>query len=611
MGSQFSADRSSVAAESLPLPPCAIYTAHGRHGAAQIHVDADSIAIPYDDVELRLRWSDIRSIERGRAAIELADSSRRYVLRVPNNLEGHEALLATIEERITALYRSRVRPSAPRPRDTMVLQRSRRLAMSALGGGVALTIAAAWFNLAVWACGLVALVTAVVCLARVTERITVGPDRIEMIAPVATRTILARSVTAVNFRILPKRGPVVLVSTTDNTTIELPVFGDRAIALYDRIRQVMEPSDALEKAPPGQNSKLGDQPALKPIVAALTAVVCLLVLPIFSGRALQSAATDGPAWAVKAVLNLGGRIDGRDFEGHNALYNAAKTGRSDIVKLLLDRKANARAQSHTVAGDTPLHVAAKFDRLEVVRALLAAGVDPNIQNATKQTPLMQLALAGKRQPSEMAIVDVLLAAHADVNLQDKDGLSAIHLAAIHQRVALIQALVKHGARLDLRTVTGATPLALAIVGRHWDVVDALVAGGGDINERKELDGTWLNWAVAENDTDRVRRLLTYGARTDISGDDEYLPLEQAVNRDQLEVLQLLLAAGANPNVVRPGHMPPLHLAASRGYDRIAAELVAAGADVRRVHEGWTPLRIAQYRRHTAVQHVLLEGGATQ
>jgi ankyrin repeat protein len=171
--------------------------------------------------------------------------------------------------------------------------------------------------------------------------------------------------------------------------------------------------------------------------------------------------------------------------------------------------------------------------------------------------------------------------------------------------------LRRSSRLDLRTVTGATPLALAIVGRHWDVVDALVAGGGDINERKELDGTWLNWAVAENDTDRVRRLLTYGARTDISGDDEYLPLEQAVNRDQLEVLQLLLAAGANPNVVRPGHMPPLHLAASRGYDRIAAELVAAGADVRRVHEGWTPLRIAQYRRHTAVQHVLLEGGATQ
>lgn len=60
------------------------------------------------------------------------------------------------------------------------------------------------------------------------------------------------------------------------------------------------------------------------------------------------------------------------------------------------------------------------NRLEKVKALLAAGADPNGRNAGQETPLMKAAYRGDHQ-----LVELLLAHGAQINLRDAQGRTAL------------------------------------------------------------------------------------------------------------------------------------------------------------------------------------------
>jgi ankyrin repeat protein len=70
-------------------------------------------------------------------------------------------------------------------------------------------------------------------------------------------------------------------------------------------------------------------------------------------------------------------------------------------------------------GRTPLHWAADLGHAAAVRALLAAGADPDVQDAEGMTPLHCAAVCEHR-----VVCELLLAAGADAHLQDADGETA-------------------------------------------------------------------------------------------------------------------------------------------------------------------------------------------
>jgi ankyrin repeat protein/WD40 repeat protein len=100
-------------------------------------------------------------------------------------------------------------------------------------------------------------------------------------------------------------------------------------------------------------------------------------------------------------------VDAPDTDGQTALYAACAEGQVETVAALLDAGASVekRFDPHEAS---LLHVAAAFDRAEVVRMLCALFQDPDLLDARGRTPLTVAAAAGAA-----AAAEALLAAGVD------------------------------------------------------------------------------------------------------------------------------------------------------------------------------------------------------
>lgn len=105
-------------------------------------------------------------------------------------------------------------------------------------------------------------------------------------------------------------------------------------------------------------------------------------------------------------------------------------GDQDYVREYLDSSSESRIFLHGVDndGESALSYAACERSPAIVKLLLDRGANANFQNKDGRTPLMQAALWGRYES-----VRHLLRYGADKNLQDSDGFKAIHLASLSDR----------------------------------------------------------------------------------------------------------------------------------------------------------------------------------
>jgi ankyrin repeat protein len=178
-------------------------------------------------------------------------------------------------------------------------------------------------------------------------------------------------------------------------------------------------------------------------------------------------------------------IDLRNFnhEKYPFLY---RDGRDplDLIKALLQKGADPNLRTDTVPvhglmqfdgswvnfdGQTPFIRAALSGDIEVMRLLLQHGADPNIATAQGSTALM--AAAGinwipaqtytRPEAEYVEAVKLCLERGAPVNATNSLGLAAIHGAANRGWVSVIQILADHGARLDVKDSGGRSPMTFA------------------------------------------------------------------------------------------------------------------------------------------------------
>jgi hypothetical protein len=125
----------------------------------------------------------------------------------------------------------------------------------------------------------------------------------------------------------------------------------------------------------------GNQAAPPP---AVTVSPDALTAGNIAASALRRAATTGNAAAARAALARGILADHRDRLGNTPLCLAARNGRIQVMQVLL--QAGADPNARCVAGRTPLHFAAEGHQLGAVIELLSRHADATSRDSAGQTP---------------------------------------------------------------------------------------------------------------------------------------------------------------------------------------------------------------------------------
>lgn len=106
--------------------------------------------------------------------------------------------------------------------------------------------------------------------------------------------------------------------------------------------------------------------------------------------ALMSAALEGQAERVKALLSKGADVNAKDVEGRTPLMFAVINMHCEAVSVLLDYGADVNARAND--GGTALMLAASCGDLRIVRALLNRGADTNAKFVQTNMNAMMLAV---------------------------------------------------------------------------------------------------------------------------------------------------------------------------------------------------------------------------
>ncbi len=127
---------------------------------------------------------------------------------------------------------------------------------------------------------------------------------------------------------------------------------------------------------------------------------------------LTSAVFGSRTKEVSALLRRGADVNGPDKRGTTPLYKASVQGETEIVRVLLEAGADPNLESAGETEGTPLCAAAAWGRTEIVRLLLKFGADPNRVEGANTYPTRALNWA--TQNGHLECVDLLLAAGGTV-----------------------------------------------------------------------------------------------------------------------------------------------------------------------------------------------------
>jgi hypothetical protein len=122
------------------------------------------------------------------------------------------------------------------------------------------------------------------------------------------------------------------------------------------------------------------------------------------------------------LIDAGAPLDARQHLGRTLLHEAASGGDPELIRLLVARGLNVNAVDDHFH-NPPLECAVGHDKAQAVAALLEAGANVNQRGANGRPPLYT-AVLGKH----VKIVQMLLAAGADPTIADMSGQTPLDLA---------------------------------------------------------------------------------------------------------------------------------------------------------------------------------------
>jgi ankyrin repeat protein len=291
----------------------------------------------------------------------------------------------------------------------------------------------------------------------------------------------------------------------------------------------------------------------------------------------------------ETLLEHGANVDIRGLRERAPLHEAIGSC-VGMVQSLLDKGAGVNCRQDDLR--TPLHLAAFYGELKVARVLVEHKADVNSQNKEGETPMhILLENSGRDNDDILDLARLLLEHGADVNAQQKDGWISLHYAALKGRVEVAQLLLDHGAKANMETDEGESALHIVSRGEYdfeeqgVGIARLSLERGVDVNAREKDGWTSLHWAAFEGRVEVARVLLDHGANANMVTEEgetvlhivsrgEYDPQERGVS-----TARLLLERGVDVDARENKYgRTSLHNAALKGRLEVAQILLDHGAN---------------------------------
>ena len=281
---------------------------------------------------------------------------------------------------------------------------------------------------------------------------------------------------------------------------------------------------------------------------------------------------------VKALLLARASVDNVTpffLDQGKPLFEAATQGHTEIVKILLDAKAQVDIKY--IRRPSPLRVAVNNRRAKVVELLLAAGASQRRENDWGDSMLDTAVMHNDEQ-----VVRLLLQKIQDSECEDALRRDALEKAINSHKLDMVKILLDSHLSVHKRFPSFGlyNPLDKAFRMNSIELIKLLIAANANPNERN-VCGTILGEAAYRGDPAIVRELIKNKPNLEHRDDQKKTPMEHALESGRLEVIKVLAEARADVNICVKSQKgrTPLLLAAERGDAATVKVLIEAGARV--------------------------------
>jgi ankyrin repeat protein/serine/threonine protein kinase len=262
------------------------------------------------------------------------------------------------------------------------------------------------------------------------------------------------------------------------------------------------------------------------------------------------------------TININSTVDP---DGLNALHHASKEGFVDIIKILIEKKADVDFPSKS-KNWTALHYASHYNRVEVADFLISSGASIDSVNSERKTPAevagnfetksfllnFQIQLSIKNlliemchEPSfhkskwekfvrdnpsfsldtklnkdgwsalfmvafsgKLEAVSFLVENRANLEHLDKDKRTALHWACCSNNYSVVEYLIDEKANINVQDKNGRTPLLQAIADKNLFLIDILLEAGSDLSIRDKWGQSATESTENVEIIERIQRFTT-------------------------------------------------------------------------------------------------------
>jgi hypothetical protein len=197
--------------------------------------------------------------------------------------------------------------------------------------------------------------------------------------------------------------------------------------------------------------------------------------------------------------------------------------------------SHSQAQAFQFSTQESYIRAVRFDDIQTVENLIAAGTDPNAAEPQRGETALMICV---REGSEKVIAYLLKHQKTNLNARANNGDSALMLAAYLHQLEHVQQLLEAGAQVNQ---TGWTALHYAAASGDAEIISLLLAHKADINAASPNKTTPLMMAARKGDTPVVKILLDAGADISLQNMSGLNALDFAIESEKHEVEAYLRA----------------------------------------------------------------------